>query len=118
MSVTITDGTETITPALIHGYRAQRTSRNIVHDTIGGGIGVTIGRPRPRSGTLRLLFDSHADAFAALELHARPARFELATPDRPALGMTYVVGPGRLEVILDEQTGRWALEVEFQEIET
>lgn len=115
--ITPNDGTTVnVSPTLVLGYQTARESQNVVHDIIGGGIAVTLIRPRPRSGTLELFFTDEAAAFAALELHARETSFTLSDTDRPRIGMTYVVD-GATNMRLTEDRKRWEVSVDFQEVE-
>lgn len=115
--ITVNDGTEeSVSPTLVLGYGTSRESLNIVHDIIGGGIAVTLIRPRPRAGTLELFFSEETPAFEALELHSRESTFTLSDTDRPAVGMTYVV-EGTSDLALDGSRKRWTLSVGYQEVE-
>jgi len=116
--ITVNDGTTgSISPALVLGYQARRESRNIVHDIIGGGIALTLIRPRPRSGTLELFFLTEDDAFAALTKHALETTFTLSDADRPSVGMTYALSGG-IDIRLDQATRvRWVVAVDYQEVE-
>jgi hypothetical protein len=102
-------------PAMIVGYDAIRSSRNIIHDLIGGNIAVTLSAPRLRSGTLVFLYLTHTDAFTALELHAELTTFTLTCDTRTEFNMTYVID-GSVEISRDQETGRWLLSVTFQEV--
>ncbi len=116
--ITVNDGsTATLSPALVLGYETSRESQNIVHDIIGGGIAVTLIRPRPRSGTLHLFFLTEPDAFNALNKHALEATFTLSDSDRPGVNMTYVAD-GTADLALDDQTRlRWVVSIGYQEVE-
>lgn len=116
--ITVNDGTAaTSSPALVLGYQTARESQNIVHDIIGGGIAVTLVRPRPRSGRLELFYLTEAAAFDALTKHSRETTFTLTDTDRPAVNMTYVT-EGAIDLALDEEgRTRWIVSVGYQEIE-
>lgn len=116
--ISVNDGTSsTISPTLVLGYETSRESLNIVHDLIGGGIAVTLVRPRPRAGTLEFFFTSEADAFDALTKHSRETTFTLADTDRASVNMTYVVD-GSTNLALDNATRtRWVVRVGYQEVE-
>lgn len=117
--ITVNDGTSnTASPTLVLGYDTSRESQNIVHDIIGGGIAVSIVRPRPRQGRLELFFETEAQAFSALQLHSREATFTLNDSERPSVSMTYVT-EGGIGLSLDSATrNRWVLSVGYQEVET
>jgi hypothetical protein len=90
--------------------------RNIVHDLIGGGIAVSLVRPRPRAGSMVLLYDTETDAFAAAALHLEETTFVLTESDPASVSMTYVVD-GDLRVSLDESSLRaWLVTVGYQEV--
>jgi hypothetical protein len=116
-TIVVQDGSGGSTvPVLVLGYEAEQSSRNIVHDTLDGGIMVSLIPPRPRSGTLRLFYPSEAAADAARLLHRRPAPFTLTSTERTTINMSYVTaGPAR--IVLDDQTrNAWVVEVGFQEV--
>lgn len=115
--ITPNDGTTgNVSPTLVLGYEATLESQNVVHDIIGGGIAVTIIRPRPRSGTLGLFFTDESAAFEAVELHKRETSFTLSDTDRPVIGMRYIVN-GSVGIRLTEDRKRWEVSVDFQEVE-
>lgn len=113
-TISAANGAGTTSPVLIDGYNPRRESRNKIHDLLDGSIGVSFIAPRPRSGTLRLLYTTEADAAAALSLHAQETSFTLST-DLPTVGMTYVLD-GSLDVDLDAEQGHWWVEVGYQEV--
>lgn len=113
--ITRTSDSATATPILVTGYDARREGRNVTHDMLDGTIVVTLIDPRPRSGTLSLLFSDEADANAAMLLHATSDTYTLAVSERPTLDMTYVAGG--LGISLEDQTrDLWLVTVDFQEI--
>jgi len=116
--ITVNDGSsDTISPVLVLGYETERESQNIVHDIIGGGIGVTLIRPRPRSGTLNLLFTEEADAKDALDTLSRETTFTLSDTDRSTIAMTFVAN-GRIGLVLDSETrDTWEVAVDYQEVD-
>lgn len=117
--ITANDGTsDSTSPTLVLGYETEHESQNIVYDLIGGGIGVALIRPRPRSGTLRLFYLTEADADDARTLHLRETTFNLISSDRATVAMTYVLGEDGITVELDDEgRRRWVVEVSFQEVE-
>jgi hypothetical protein len=122
MSATITagDGSGTSSPlTVLSPWETRRTSRNVVHDLIGGGVAVALVAPRPRSGTMALLYPDEASAFACLELHTHETTFELVETDRPAVSMTYVLDGDGASVGLDPETLElFIVSVTYQEVET
>lgn len=116
-TITRTSDSATTIPDLVLGYEASRESRNVVHDLIGGGIAVTLVDPRPRSGTLELLYPLEADAAAAFDLHSVASTFTLVNDDLTGIDMTYVLD-GSLGVALDDETRAvWVVSVGYQEVD-
>jgi hypothetical protein len=102
-------------PLLIVGYETTRSQRNLTHDMLDGSIVVTLLTPRPRSGTLRLLYADEYAAQGCMDLHATPDTFTLVTGDRYTLNMVYTAGT--LSMALDDQTSdHWIVSVEYQEL--
>lgn len=116
-TITVQDGTgDTTVPDLVVGYETTREARTLIHDTLDGGIAVSLIPPRPRSGTLRLFYRSETAAKAAMDLHGRETSFGLESTERPTIDMSYVV-TGSVRVALDEATlDRWTVDVGYQEI--
>jgi hypothetical protein len=97
-------------------YSTAWRSRNIVHDLIGGGIAVSLIAPRPRGGTLDLLYPDEETAYAAVTLHLEETAFTLSETDRPHVSMTYVLD-GEVTIRLDEDTlEMFVVSVGFQEV--
>lgn len=119
MSVTISagDGSGSTTPlTILSPYETTWSSRNVVHDLIGGGIAVSLVTPRPRSGELELLYETETDAFNAAALHRAETTFTLTDDGTPHVGMSYVVD-GEIAVRLDEDTlVAWIVRIGYQEI--
>jgi hypothetical protein len=119
MGATITDGTTTITPVLVLGYAASQTARNIFHDILDRpDPDVSLAPATLRSGTLRLLFDTTADAEAARAFHAQAARFIYVDADEPTASMVYALADsGTLDIELDPDTlSKCTLAVPFREV--
>lgn len=111
----ITAGTYTLTPTLVLGYSATRTSNSVVHTIIGRPAPVVTLRPAMlRSGTLELFFPEKADAFAALDAHAQGSVLRLVdgTDERE---MRYVLA-GNVSVELETETYTWKVSADFQEV--
>lgn len=108
----------TTSPVIVNGYETRRQAQNRVHDLISGGIAVALIQPRPRAGTLRLVYETEADAFAAFTLHTEETVFTLAVDDVTSVSMSYVTD-GDMSLALDEETQTvWVLSVGYQEVET
>lgn len=119
MTATISagDGSGTTTPLeVLMPYQTSWAGRNIVHDLIGGGIAISLVTPRPRSGTLALLYATEDDAFGCAQLHTAETTFTLTETERPHLSMTYVIDSGGVTVELNEDRDTWQVSIAFQEV--
>lgn len=113
---TITKGVTTITPDLVIGWETTNEARTVLHPLISSEVPAVTMRPSsPRSGTLRMLWSSYADAEACRVLHVTsPAPMTLADPVLGA--MRYVVA-GRVTTSAQDDPGTvWAVDVEYQEV--
>lgn len=118
-TITANNGAGTTTPlTVLSPYRSSQTSRNVIHDLIGGGIAVSLVPSRPRAGGLELLYLDEDSAVACLVLHRQPTTYTLEDTDAPSVSMTYVVD-GDTEIALVEDTlAHWTVTVGYQEIDT
>lgn len=115
-SPSILTGPDSTQPILVTGYEATRQGRSTVHDLIGGGIAVALATPRPRAGTLELLYADEDEAFHALNMHALETTFTMFDTDRAGVAMTYTAGTAT--ITLDDTTRRmWLVKVDFQEVQ-
>lgn len=119
MSATLSDGTTTITPLDVVGITESRPSGNRRHSLLGGGVVVSLVSAGLRNGVMELLFDSEADAAAAVEFHRAAAVFSYTDPDRLTMAMSYVLADGGdLVRTLDEETRFvWIVSVPYQEVQ-
>lgn len=119
MSATISagNGAGTTSPlTILSPWETAWRSRNVIHDLVGGGIAVSLVTPRPRNGSMDLLYDTEAAAFAAAELHLQETTFTLTETDPASVSMTYVVD-GDIRVRLDESSLlAWVVTVSYQEV--
>lgn len=115
---TITHSTGTITPRLILGWEATRPARSLVHEVLGrADPDITLRPAGVRSGTLRLLFTTGAEASAAAAVFAIAQTLTITDPDVAQVGMSFVVAEGDIVAQLDPETRRlWTLDVAFQEV--
>jgi hypothetical protein len=113
-TITATNGAGSVEPVEIVGYTPSRDSRNIIHDLLDGSIGVSFQAPRPRSGKLKMLFLTEADAFEAFNLHAEETTFTYVNGIIISVSMTYVLD-GSIDMDFDAQSGYWWVSVGFQE---
>lgn len=122
MTLTITAGSNTITPTLMLMLSEESSGGNIV-TTIPGreSPDVTLRPASLRSGTIELGFSgagSDAASAAALNVLRTPAVFTVAGADRATLNMTFVVQQdGRIRREIERETrDAWTISVDYQEI--
>lgn len=115
---TITDGTTTIAPALVMGYRTSQPGRNAFHDILGRpDPDVSLAPAGLRRGTLTLFFLTEADAEACRQLHSNPAVFTYTADDNTTTSMRYVLDDAGVSPALDDQTRRrWTVDVAYREV--
>jgi hypothetical protein len=119
MTSTITHSQGTIVPALIDGYESTREGRSVMHEILGTSrVDVTLRPAAPRTGTLRLLILTEADAAAAEIVIARAEVFTLTSTERATVDMQFFVPPGgRISRELDEDTrDHWIVAFDFHEV--
>lgn len=81
---TLTNGTATITPALVLGWETHRTSRTVLHDVLSRSDPEVVLRPSAtRAGTLRLFFLTPEEAHECEQMHAAPAVWDAYTGGLP-----------------------------------
>lgn len=103
-------------PVAVTDYAKNRESRNIIHDTLNGGIGISYVAPRPSSGTYTFHFRTETDAQACYDLHAIVGSFTFTTDALTLANRTYVVSDGGIGITFDPGLGHWVVTVGFQEI--
>lgn len=115
-TITSTVTGETSTPLAVTDYEKTRQSRNIVHDTLNGGIGISYVAPRPSSGTYTFHFRTEADAHACYDLHVIVGSFTFATDALDLANRTYILSDGGVTIRFDPTYEQWVVTVGFQEI--
>ena len=107
-----------IVPQIIDGYQVTRDAHTIVHTVLGRvSPDVTLRDAGTRRGELSLVFEVEGVAHAAVGVLSSPQVLTLVTPDRPTLGMQFVVADGSLSVELDDETrDAWVVRVPFVEV--
>lgn len=119
MSATITHAGGTITPQLIDGYESTSEGRSVAHEILGTSrIDVTLRPATPRTGTLRLLILTEADAAAAEIALARAEVFTLTSIDRATVHMQFIIPRGgKITRELDNDTrDHWIIAADFHEV--
>jgi hypothetical protein len=106
---------------LVTGYDTAQNAANILHPKLNGaGFNVTYRPAKLRSGLLTCVFESAADAFAALVYLGTAYRFTLVSIESE-VDMTFVVGSENGSAPTRPRKGdgddEWLIEVPFQEVD-
>lgn len=102
---------------LAEAHETSRTSRNVLHSVIGRADPVPTLRPAStRSGQLKFLFSTEAEAANCVDVHSRNVWLYMSDSDNPTLSMFYVLD-GKATRTLDPETlTRWVVSIDYQEI--
>lgn len=117
MSITITQGAATATPAMaVDGYTWEQESGNVVHQVLGASVPAVSYSPlRARSGSLTLMFDTATAAALCVSMHAAAGPLHFVDTAVPFSGMDYVA-VGTISRRLDPTSGLWLVTVPYQDI--
>lgn len=106
----------TITPLLMLGYTASRRTNSSVHTVPGAQYDpVTLRFASSRSGSFKFLFATADDAAAVESLVGSGRPVLLYDDEQPVVNMTFVLGDGKIDTALDNDTGLWTVEFPFVE---
>lgn len=121
LSITFEGDTYTSTPLEVLGYQATFQGNNIFHQTLAGGLDVTLVPASLRSGTLEFLFATEFEALQCAYFHngvTGPLAVQLSDDELATVGMYYVLN-GRVTVTLEDETrSLWKVSVDYQEVPT
>lgn len=117
MTVTLSNGTDSVSPALALPYEIDYAQSTIVHDVPGREYpDVTLRPAGARSGTLQLLFIGMTGALEAANLHTTGSVMELTDTANPLMDMHYVAVDA-VRLVQQESVHPFILMVPFQEVE-
>lgn len=103
-------------PLAVAGYATKRESRNVVSDTLDGGIGVAHFAPRLRKGTLTTVYETADEAWKAYAMYGRGQHFTLYPDDAPAATTRFVLD-GALKIAQDDDDAAiWFVDIDYQEV--
>jgi hypothetical protein len=119
MANTISNGTTTVTPLQVLGWESKQATRHIFHEILNkSSHDVTMRVSALRSGTLKLLFATAAQAETARAFHAAANVFTLSSDEVTQVAMTYIVD-GSITVSLDSKSlTYWMVSIDYQEVTT
>ena len=115
---TFSNGTDTVTPVLIDGFRSESESGTVVQRLIGSeDVAVTLRPATLRTGTFILhMGTDEAAAAAAEDLFRAASLWSLSVTERPTVDMSFVV-VGRIVRELDGGTRNvWFIRFDWQEV--
>lgn len=117
MTTTISDGTSTLTAAVMDGYTATRRGRNVVHAILGSNApAVSLRDAALRTGSHRLVFASQSVAEAACAMLGSGVEVTIDDTGQPAVNMTFVVpSDGDISIELDATRKAWIVKFDYQE---
>jgi hypothetical protein len=114
---TVSNGTTTFTPTLVHGYESSRATATVVHQILGRSApNVSIRPAALRTGTLELIFaNGEIDSKACEDAHAAGGVFTLSSTEASTIPMSYVAN-GAIARALDDTRAVWILRIDFHEV--
>jgi hypothetical protein len=117
MATTLSDGTTTLNPTIVDGWESAQASRNVIHDILGNtSPDVTLRAPRMRTGTLKTVWLTKAQAEAARQLHLTANVFTLTSTEITYITMQYVVAGNITTTLYDDTRNAWTVNIDFQEV--
>lgn len=117
MATTISNGTTTLTPTIVDGWESVQATRNVIHDILGNtSPDVTLRPARMRTGTLKTVWETKAQAEAARQLHLTATVFTLTSDVITYITMQYVVAGAVTTTLFDDTRNAWTVDIEYQEV--
>lgn len=92
------------------------SSRNIIHELLGGGVAVTFGGDSPATSTLDMVFSSEADSLDAYTQLNTGHIFELTDYSKTSTSMFFVVAGNLTREYVIESEDTWVISVDIQEV--
>lgn len=92
------------------------SSRNTVHELLGGGVAVTFGGDSPATTTLEMLFTSEADSLDAYTKLNTGHVFQLTDYSKTSTSMYFVVAGSIDREYLTDTEDTWTISVDVQEV--
>lgn len=117
LTILITNGVDTVEPILVDGYDARRETRTLLITVLGATSRAVSFRPAGlRTGTLRMLFETHTEASACLDLLCGGAALDLSVSDDSEYDMTFVAINAPSIELDDDTRGVWWAIADFEEV--
>lgn len=112
----ITSDAGTFSPYLRTTAEQDITSRNTIHELIGGGIAVTFGGETLTTSTLEMLFTSEADSLDAYTQLNTGHIFELIDYSKTSTSLFFVVSGNITREFLTESNDTWTISCDIQQV--
>jgi hypothetical protein len=93
------------------------TSRNVIHELLGGGVAVTFGENALSTSTLEMVFTSEESCYDAYNQLRNGHIFRLIDSDKTTTSMFFVVAGNIDREFIIESNDTWTLNVDIQQVE-
>ena len=103
-------------PLLRTSAETTISSRNIIHELIGGGVAVTFGGDSPATSSLEMLFTSEAAALDAYTKLNTGHVFQLTDYSKTSTSTYFVVAGDITRTYLTESEDTWMVTCNIQEV--
>lgn len=112
----ITSDVGSFSPYLRMTAEATISSRNIIHELLGGGVAVTFGGDSQATSTLDMLFTSEADSLEAYTQLNTGHIFELTDYTKTSTSMYFVVSGNLTRQYVIESEDTWIITCDIQQV--
>ena len=117
MSHTITTGDTVINPTAVDQYESTARGGSVIHETVGAAYpSVTLRPAGARRGSLVLSFDDETSSREAEKALGQAAVY-IWLADLETVRMSFVIPNTGAITRRYTRTGRWVVEVDYQEVE-
>lgn len=112
----ITSDVGSFSPLLRMSAETTISSRNIIHELIGGGVAVTFGGDSKGTSTLEMLFTSEAASLAAYTQLNTGHIFQLTDYSKTSTSTYFVVAGSITRTYVPDTEDTWTISVDIQEV--
>lgn len=112
----ITSDVGSFSPLLRMSASATISSRNIIHNLLGGGVAVTFGGDSQATSTLEMLFTSEADSLDAYTQLNTGHIFELTDYSKTSTSTYFVIAGSITRTYVTESEDTWTISADIQEV--
>lgn len=112
----ITSDVGNFSPYLRLNAEQTISSRNIIHELLGGGVAVTFGGDILKASSFEMIFTSEADSLDAYTKLNTGHIFELTDYSKTSTSMYFVVSGNINREYLTNTDDTWRINVDVQEV--